>query len=94
MNSRRSRRVVLASVGSRGDIQPMLAIAQALAQRGHVPVLAAPPNFEAWIRSLGYEFSPLGVDIQALLAQQPELLTGKPWRMLKGAVRYLGAQPT
>ncbi len=93
VNPTRSLRVVLATVGTRGDVQPMLALAQALAERGHVPVLAAPPNFEAWIRSLGFEFSPLGVDIRVMFAQQPDLLTGNPWRMLKGAVRYLGAQP-
>ena len=43
-----SLRVVLATVGSRGDVQPMLAIAQVLVAHGHTPVVAAPPNFEGW----------------------------------------------
>jgi UDP:flavonoid glycosyltransferase YjiC (YdhE family) len=61
----------------------MLAVAQALVARGHIPVIAAPPNFGAWIRGLGFEFAELGVDMQAMLADNPNLLTGNPLRMLR-----------
>jgi vancomycin aglycone glucosyltransferase len=92
MNMHRSLRVVLASVGSRGDVQPMLALAQALLARGHHPVVAAPPNFESWVRGLGFEFSPVGIDIQVYLAEHSEGLTGNPLKMLKTASRYFNEQ--
>jgi UDP:flavonoid glycosyltransferase YjiC (YdhE family) len=78
MNVPHPMRIVLATVGSRGDVQPMLAIAQVLRARGHVPVVAAPVNFENWIRSAGFEFAPLGGDMQAYLSTHPEILTGNP----------------
>ena len=82
MKPAKSLRVVLATVGSRGDVQPMLALAQALVARGHVPVVAAPPDFESWVRGLGFEFAPLGRDIQAFLAENAGVMTGDP---IKGA---------
>ena len=85
-------RVVLATVGSRGDVQPMLALAQALAARGHVPVVAAPPNFETWVRGLGFEFAPLGTDIEVFLAENADVLTGNPVKALRGIARYFSDQ--
>lgn len=92
MNSDRSLRVVLAAVGSRGDVQPMLALAKAFIERGHVPLIAAPPNFEAWVRSMGLEFAPLGVDMQIFLAENRDIMTGKPLKMLKEMGRYFNEQ--
>lgn len=85
-------RVVLATVGSRGDVQPMLALAQTLVARGHVPVVAAPPNFETWVRSLGFDFAPLGIDMQVFLAEHSDALTGNPVKMLKEMNRYFNEQ--
>ena len=62
-DSGRPLRVVLASVGSRGDVQPMLALAQTLRARGHAVLITAPPNFAAWTHDLGFEFAPLSEDI-------------------------------
>ena len=87
-----SLRVVLATVGSRGDVQPMLALAQAFIARGHVPLIAAPPNFETWVRGLGFEFAPVGVDIQVFLAEHSDALTGNPLKMLKETSRYFNEQ--
>ena len=93
MNSHRSLRVVIATVGSRGDVQPTLAIAQALLARGHSPMIAAPPNFADWVQGLGYEFAPLGTDTQEMLAQNQGLMTGNPLRMLREMIRYCKVQP-
>jgi UDP:flavonoid glycosyltransferase YjiC (YdhE family) len=92
MNPHRSLRVVLATVGSRGDVQPMLALAQSFVARGHVPIIAAPPNFETWARSLGFAFAPVGVDIQVFLAEHSDALTGNPVKMLKETSRYFNEQ--
>lgn len=64
MASRR-RRIVLAPVGSRGDVQPMLALALGLEARGHDVRFGAPANFEAWIRAHGIPFTALGPDMEA-----------------------------
>lgn len=92
MNSSRSLRVVLATVGSRGDVQPMLALANGFVARGHVPLIAAPPNFETWVTSLGFAFAPLGLDMQVFLAENRGLMTGKPIRMLREMSRYFHEQ--
>ena len=92
MNTNRSLRIVLATVGSRGDVQPMLALAQALLARGHVPVVAAPPNFETWVRSLGFEFAPLGADVQVYLAEHDAVMTGNPMKMLQGMSHFFAEQ--
>ena len=92
MNRRPTLRIVLATVGSRGDVQPMIALAQTLAARGHTPVIAAPPNFEAWVKSLGFEFEPLGFDIQEYLANNGASLTGNPVKMLQMISRFFAEQ--
>jgi UDP:flavonoid glycosyltransferase YjiC (YdhE family) len=92
MNPVRSLRVVLATVGSRGDVQPMLALAQDFVARGHVPLIAAPPNFETWVRSLDLDFAPLGLDMQVFLAENPDIMTGNPVTMLKEMSREFNEQ--
>ena len=59
------RKIVLAPVGSRGDVQPMLALALGLRARGHDVRFGAPANFETWIRSHGLPFTALGPDMEA-----------------------------
>jgi hypothetical protein len=62
-------RILLAAVGSRGDVQPMLALALRLRERGHTIQFCAPPNFEAWIAGHSLPFRGLGRDFQAFLNQ-------------------------
>jgi vancomycin aglycone glucosyltransferase len=61
--------ILLAAVGSRGDVQPMLALALQLRERGHTIQFCAPPNFESWIASYRLPFRGLGRDFQAFLAE-------------------------
>ena len=91
-DSDRPLRVVLASVGSRGDVQPMLALAQTLRARGHTVLIAAPPNFAAWTHDLGFEFAPLSEDIQVFLAENRDIMTGRPLKMLRVIHSYFKAQ--
>jgi UDP:flavonoid glycosyltransferase YjiC (YdhE family) len=44
---------VLASLGSRGDIEPCAAIGRELQRRGHEVCIAVPPNFLGFIESAG-----------------------------------------
>jgi sterol 3beta-glucosyltransferase len=53
-------RAVLTNFGSRGDVQPYLALAIELRCHGHSPVVAMSPEYGSWVRSYGLEFCPLG----------------------------------
>src|SRR5438045_2771947 len=58
-------KIVLASVGSRGDVQPMLALAVGLRAAGHDVCVSAPPAFQAWAQRLNVPFRGLGRDLEA-----------------------------
>ena len=60
-------KIVLATFGSRGDVQPMLALSLALKSAGHDVLLAAPPEKAAWAAQLGCPFQPLGADVTAFI---------------------------
>ncbi|BBZ74112.1 glycosyltransferase [Mycobacterium paraseoulense] len=46
-------RFVLATLGTRGDIEPCAAIARELQRRGHDVLMAVPPNYVGFIESAG-----------------------------------------
>jgi len=52
-------RVVLAPYGSRGDVEPMLALACALLQQGHSAILAGPPDYQWLAERDGVPFAPV-----------------------------------
>jgi len=60
-------KIVLATFGSRGDVQPMLALALALKSAGHDVLLAAPPEKAQWAEQLRCSFHPLGGDVTAFI---------------------------
>src|SRR5512141_2317253 len=59
-------RVLLSSIGSRGDVQPLLALALELKALGHQARLCVAPNFKDWIESYGLECAPIGPDLKKL----------------------------
>ena len=56
-------RVVLATLGSYGDLFPYLTLGRALAARGHAPVIATSPAHEPIVASAGLAFHALRPDI-------------------------------
>lgn len=58
-------KIVLTTFGSRGDVQPMLALALGLQAAGHGVRLAGPPEKADWARQLGCRYVPLGADVTA-----------------------------
>jgi rhamnosyltransferase subunit B len=56
-------RIVLSNIGTLGDINPLIAIALELKQRGHTPVMAVPAIFAPKIAPLGIEFHVVRPDI-------------------------------
>jgi vancomycin aglycone glucosyltransferase len=57
-------RVLLAAVGTRGDVQPALALALEIRKLGHDARLCISPNFVDWAKSLGLEAVPMGVEMR------------------------------
>ncbi len=57
-------RALLAAVGTRGDVQPALALALELRKLGHAVRLCISPNFVEWAISLGFEAVPMGVEMR------------------------------
>jgi UDP:flavonoid glycosyltransferase YjiC (YdhE family) len=56
-------RIVLSNIGTFGDINPLVAIALELKQRGHTPVMAVPAVYAPKIVPLDIEFHALRPDI-------------------------------
>ncbi|MEV6609954.1 glycosyltransferase [Kutzneria sp. NPDC051319] len=57
-------RVLLSTIGSRGDVQPVVALALRLREIGHEARLCAPPDFREWAEGLSVEFVPLGSEVR------------------------------
>ena len=53
-------RVLLSTIGSRGDVQPLVALALQLRTLGQEVHLCVPPDFRDWIESLGMPVTPIG----------------------------------
>ncbi|MEZ0374849.1 MAG: glycosyltransferase, partial [Candidatus Sericytochromatia bacterium] len=58
-------RVLISGVGTRGDVQPVLALAVALREQGHEASVCVPPNFVDWATRLGFAATPVGVEMRA-----------------------------
>ncbi|KAG0570975.1 hypothetical protein KC19_6G201900 [Ceratodon purpureus] len=55
-------KIVMLIVGTRGDVQPFIAIGKRLQEHGHRVRLASHKNFENFVKREGLEFYPLGGD--------------------------------
>ena len=56
-------RIVIPTIGSRGDVQPFIALAQGLGQAGHSVTIATHPLMRSLVESHGVLFAPIGPDI-------------------------------
>ncbi|HZU86401.1 MAG TPA: glycosyltransferase [Anaerolineaceae bacterium] len=65
-------KITITALGSRGDIQPYLALAVGLQAAGHQVTLAAPQIFSPWIESYGVTAHAVNFDPQTFL-QRPEV---------------------
>jgi len=53
--------------GTRGDVQPYIALALGLLANGHQVTLAAPSNFQTWVEGFGISFFPLYGDAEHIM---------------------------
>jgi vancomycin aglycone glucosyltransferase len=61
-------RVLLSTIGSRGDVQPLVALALQLKVLGQEVRLCAPPDFRDWIDSFGIPVTPIGPEVRRFAA--------------------------
>ena len=68
-----SKRIVLSTFGSFGDIHPYVAIALELKARGHTPVIATSEVYREKMNAIGIEFFPVRPDMPSY--DQPDEIT-------------------
>lgn len=69
-------RIVLATIGTRGDVQPFLVLARELQRRGHEPVFCTPPDFVEWLAAQGFEAHAAGSPFRVLVAKHGANILG------------------
>ncbi len=65
----RRPRIVLATFGTHGDVNPFIALAIALTQRGAQPLIAAASSYRAKIEAEGIAFHPMRPDVDEVAAR-------------------------
>jgi sterol 3beta-glucosyltransferase len=65
-------RIAIIAMGSRGDVQPYLALGKGLKSAGHFVRLITHENFEQLVKSHGLEFCPVKGNVQEVM-ELPEL---------------------
>jgi len=79
-------RIALLASGSRGDIQPLLAVADALRQRGHAVRMTVNTNLVEWARRTSLDIVPTEPDSEGVLRSDEGralLATGKLVRLFR-----------
>eukprot|EP00747_Dinoflagellata_sp_TGD_P069439 gnl/TRDRNA2_/TRDRNA2_156135_c1_seq3.p1 gnl/TRDRNA2_/TRDRNA2_156135_c1~~gnl/TRDRNA2_/TRDRNA2_156135_c1_seq3.p1 ORF type:complete len:692 (+),score=138.36 gnl/TRDRNA2_/TRDRNA2_156135_c1_seq3:121-2196(+) len=61
--------IALLSLGTRGDMQPVVALALALQEKGHRAQIYAPENFKAWAKQYNLRFVAVSEDMEDLIGK-------------------------
>lgn len=68
-------KIALMTLGTRGDVQPLVGLSLALMERGHDVTLGAPPNLISFVEKCGVRASRIAIDSQAFLDSEQ----GRTW---------------
>jgi UDP:flavonoid glycosyltransferase YjiC (YdhE family) len=60
-------RIAILATGSRGDVEPYIALGLGLQEAGHVVRLVTLQNFEALVKVRGLEFWPIAGNVQEII---------------------------
>lgn len=60
LKPKQSLRIVCLTIGSRGDVQPYIALCKGLIAEGHRPKIATHVEFGDWVQKHGIDFFPVG----------------------------------
>jgi vancomycin aglycone glucosyltransferase len=64
-------RVLLSTIGSRGDVQPLVALALQLRALRQDVRLCVPPDFRDWVETFGIPVTPIGPEVRTFAASRP-----------------------
>jgi UDP:flavonoid glycosyltransferase YjiC (YdhE family) len=84
-------KIALAVDGTRGDVFPMLALAERFRAAGHDSILCAPPDFRSDCELRGLELRPFGIDVREFLSGEARALAGGALGFAAAGRRYFDA---
>ncbi len=80
-------RILIATIGTRGDIQPYIALALGLKKAGHQPIVASHPSLKSLVESYNLSFAPIGPDVD--LGKEAAIIRGKSKNWIIGFSRVM-----
>lgn len=82
-------RLLLSTIGSRGDVQPLVALGVQLQALGQEVRMCVPPDFREWIEGLGMSVTPIGPELRSTGKANPATAIPTPEQrrqMIAGSV--------
>jgi len=79
--------ILIPTIGSRGDVQPFIALIQSLVRAGHNVTLASHPVMRSLVESHGVTFAPIGPDID--LTREVAAIRYRSRNVIVGLVRAM-----
>jgi len=76
-------KITIATVGTRGDVQPYVALGLGLQEAGHQVQLATDPLFQSFIESHGLGFTAVNADPRQAMQEDMRQIGGNPLRLLR-----------
>jgi sterol 3beta-glucosyltransferase len=76
-------KITIATVGTRGDVQPYLALGLGLQAAGHQVQIATDPLFQSFIESRGLGFATVNADPRQAMQEDMRQVGGNPVRLLR-----------
>ncbi len=76
-------RALLSTIGSRGDVQPLVALALQLKAIGQEVHLCVPPDFRDWLDGLGLSVTSIGPEVRSAAAKPAAALMPPPEQRLQ-----------
>lgn len=80
-------KILLPTVGTRGDIQPYITLAQGLNESGYKAIIASHPCWESLVKQYGIDFKPIGPDID--IEYEAAYIRGKSKNWMLGMIRTM-----
>lgn len=80
-------RFIIPTIGSRGDVQPYIALALSLIRRNHTVTLATHPCMCHLVKSYGVPYTPIGPDID--IGREAALIRSKSINWIQGFKRVM-----
>ena len=80
-------KIIIPTLGTRGDVQPYIALAGGLQQAGHEVTLASHPTMESLVTSYGIPFQPMGPDVD--ISAEAARIRENAWNWMIGFQRVM-----